>query len=226
MEILKTTLLKWNFEEVNDILSNLRTCDDPNIQPSQAVLPSTEKIISKARKITLDHEELQLLKKEYEETQALNIQMRKIRALPQILEEDDIYEEMNKIQGKIKSIFYANHLFIAHSALDEDEEDFNENEETKFYEEKHQRPNSAALIDERLRTNLNQHDPFWLNHEPNTIRWREAKSTMYVKVGRNKNPTKGFSRSFMKNKDNFDSSKLPPIFDNQEQKEINLGILK
>ena len=69
------------------------------------MLPSTEKIISKARKITLDHEELQLLKKEYEETQALNIQMRKIRALPQILEEDDIYEEMNKIQGKIKSIF-------------------------------------------------------------------------------------------------------------------------
>ena len=61
MEILQSTLLKWNFEEVNDILSNLRTWDDPDIKPSLCVLPDTEKILNKARKIKLDPSELQKL---------------------------------------------------------------------------------------------------------------------------------------------------------------------
>ena len=48
---------------------------------------------------------------------------------------------------------------------------------------------------------------------------------MYVKVGRNK-LTKGFAGSFIRKAEKQDKNKLPPIFDNKKQKEINLGILK
>jgi len=101
MEILEKTLLKWNFEEVNDVLSNLKTIDDPNVNPSQAHLPNIERIINKARSIKLNSEELGNLKKEYE---SLNQNIKRIKILPQILEEADIYEEVEKMYKKANSL--------------------------------------------------------------------------------------------------------------------------
>ena len=107
MTILENVLIKWNFEEVNDVLSNLRTIDDTNTTTTQTWLPNTEKIITKARNIKLDAEELRSLKNEYLEMQKevdkIKDHSRYHNLLPKILEEAEIYEEVKKYDIKALS---------------------------------------------------------------------------------------------------------------------------
>jgi hypothetical protein len=217
MEILETTLLKWNFEEVNDVLSNLRTIDDPDIDPSQAVLPNTEKIINKARKVKLSAEELRKLKKEYDELVAESAiyTYRQIKMLPQILEEEDIYEEVNKM-----------HQNKAHSFNDDELEhsfDLTEEEEKKEWQDK--RPNSADLYHNGPSVNAWGNEnflPFCLNKEWND---RVSSKTIYVQV-KSRTSWKGVKYTSEESIRSSSNLKLPPIFNNKQQDNINVDILK
>ena len=138
MTILENVLLKWNFEEVNDILSNLRTVDDTNANSNQAWLPNTEKIILKARNIKLDTEELRSLKNEYleiqKETEKFKDNVRTQNVLPKILEEAEIYEEVKKYDIK------------ALSQQDEDDDSLEVYEDVDDKSPKKlRRPNSAEM---------------------------------------------------------------------------------
>lgn len=219
MEILEPVLLKANFEEVNDILSNLRTCDDPDIDPKKAVLPNIERIINKARRVKLDPEELRSLKNEYLElqAQAANFNnIRQIKMLPQILEEDDIYEEVNKMTAK------------AHSVHGDDIEgsfEYKEGSNEKSLT-KPQRPNSADLYNIGIKINpyTNEREGFTLLR-PHSIRCRPTINTMIINVQSTKS-LKGFRDSAGDSLDSASHLKLPPIFDNNKKKHITEAMLK
>lgn len=111
-----------------------------------AVLPNIERIINKARRVKLDPEELRSLKKEYLELQAEAANskiIKQIKMLPQILEEDDIYEEVNKINAK------------AHSVHDDEQEGSFEFKDGSYEKSltKPQRPNSADLYNIGIKIN-------------------------------------------------------------------------
>lgn len=199
MEILEPILLKSNFEEVNDILSNLKTVDDPNINPAEAVLPTTEKIITKARRVKLDSEELRKLKKEYEELNTTK-HPKHIKMLPEILEEADIYEEVHRINEK------------AHSQMEEDiEGSFDiDGEESKSKNGKLQRPNSADIF--KLVT-------------PRHPNYRVNSNTFFYKVQSEKS-IQGFHRLDSNNSNRASQLKLPPIFDTKNRANINADILQ
>lgn len=215
MEILEPVLLKANFEEVNDVLSNLCTSDDPDIDANKAVLPGTEKIITKARKIKLDTQELRVLKEEYEVMQ-INYQNHQIKMLPQIMEEDNIYEEVDKINSQ-----------RAISAPDDDIDDsldFKRNSKDQgLYG---QRPNSANFNTGYLDAGMNsQNRSFAQYNNAGSLLYRPASHTIFVPV-KSKKSANGIN-NFSENSFHIQSSdRLPPIFNNKDQKNINEKILK
>ena len=98
------------------------------------------------------------------------------------MEEEDIYEEINKIHCKL----YCQRInlnILAHSFW-EDEDDLllSDNEEAKFPLGRCERPNSANILRNNQEEALNR-DQLQLNRmTSNTRKYREARSTMYVRV--------------------------------------------
>jgi hypothetical protein len=193
MEILEKTLLKSNFEEVNDILSNLRTIDDPGIQPEQAILPNIERIINKARSIKLDAQELRNLKQEYED---MNKSIKRIKVLPRILEESDIYEEVERMNQK------------ANSANGDDiPNDLQLDEDIKNEDLRSDRPNSADNFDIKLSSSRAAIYPMPLN--------LTSKSTKLVKP---------INDSMIQDIESYKN--LPTLGDSYLMKEFDSEVLK
>ncbi|CAI2386137.1 unnamed protein product [Moneuplotes crassus] len=209
MEILESTLLKCNFEEVNEILSNLRTKDDPDLQDSAAVLPSTEKIMLKARKIKLAHEELQALKKEYELATSQNRQIKRIKTLPKIMEEEDIYEEVKKM----------------HSQSFDEDCILLDNDDSQSDQKKYERRNSIGMVRIRTGNTLEDDEHLYNDEILGNRRYRKVKSTMRIRVN-HLNSRLESQNSVKKDSLPQNTLELPPIFDNKEQKDVTAGFLK
>lgn len=200
MEILEPILVKCNFEEVNDILSNLRTQDDNEFDRQHSLLPNSERIIAKARNIKLSTEELRALKKEYLDLQAeqLKNKTRNVKILPQILEEAEIYEEVKQIKAK------------ALSQQDDDSDEFEQDLSNHDKNQKVQRPNSAEFGRGCISFSKSVRSP----SNPLLINVNGTKSIQ------------GF-RDFA-NDSYHESShlKLPPIVDTKQKGKLNADILK
>ncbi|CAI2386358.1 unnamed protein product [Moneuplotes crassus] len=209
MEILQLTLLKCNFEEVNEILSNLRTMDDPDLQGETAVLPSTEKIMLKARKIKLKHKELEDLKKEYEQLASQNDQMKHIKTLPRILEEEDIYEEVKKMHSQS---FDENGFLI-------------DIEECKSPNKRYERRNSTGILWIKTGSSLEEEDYIEGEQPTGQRKYRKIKNTMRVRVNKKNSKIKP-KKSLRKDSIIHNTSKLPPIHDDKQQKDITAGFLR
>lgn len=194
----------------------MRTVDDPDIKTNKAVLPSTERIINKARKIKIGTEELRLLKNEYQEIQEKlgYVKVKQIKMLPQILEEEDIYEEVKKIKNK------------AHSLQGDSDIDSLDEEDYKINENFTQRHNSADLYNNGPTVKLDEERSFLITHaNSNNYKVVEAAKTMYVQVHRSRS-IQGFKSISGNVSETPTNMKLPPIFDDKEQKDINKNILK
>lgn len=158
-------------------------------------LPNIEKIIAKSRNIKLKSEELRQLKKEYED---LNKNIKRIKVLPRILEEADIFEEVDKINK------------MANSLPDEDcNSDFEfSNEDIKNDVEKNGRPNSADDLEHMATSSIAAVHPlpmYTVNQPPNSAR---------SKINRNADMNT-----------HIDLMNLPPILENYQRGTFDADIL-